>query len=229
MLPRSLPSLALLPVALVALASGPLVLSAQDAAPPEADRADVESVDAIMSAVYDVISGPQGELRDWDRFRSLFVPGARLIPTGPRQEGGGWGHRVLTPDEYATTIGPQLEARGFFEVEIGRVTERYGPVVHLMSAYESRFTSPDQVEPDARGVNSFQLFFDGDRWWVVTIFWSGETPENPIPERFIGDGGASGSINSADAPDVQPVYLNLRSPPPPGPHPAPSLYAPRLP
>jgi hypothetical protein len=93
---------------------------------------------------------------------------------------------VLTPDEYATRVGPQLETRGFFEVEIGRVAERYGPVVHLMSAYESRFTSADQPEPDVRGVNSFQLFFDGDRWWVVTIFWSGETPDNPIPDRFIG-------------------------------------------
>jgi hypothetical protein len=56
-----------------------------------------------------------------------------------------------------------------------------------MSAYDSRFTSADQPEPDVRGVNSFQLFFDGDRWWVVTIFWSGETADNPIPDRFIGD------------------------------------------
>jgi hypothetical protein len=167
------------------LVATPRALSAQADAPPAADPADVASVDAILGAVYDVISGPQGAARDWDRFRSLFVPGARLIPTGARQ-GGGYGHQVLTSDEYVTRVGPQLETRGFFEVEIGRVAERYGPVVHLMSAYESRFTSADQPEPDVRGVNSFQLFFDGERWWVVTIFWSGETPDNPIPDRFIG-------------------------------------------
>lgn len=165
--------------------AGPVAVAAQEVAPPPANPADVASIDAIMAAVYEVISGPQGEARDWDRFRSLFVPGARLIPTGASADGG-FGHRVLTPDEYATQVGPQLEERGFFEREIGRVTERYGPVAHLMSAYDSRFTSADQPEPDVRGVNSFQLFFDGDRWWVVTIFWSGETDDNPIPDRFIG-------------------------------------------
>lgn len=175
----------LVPIVLITLGAGPLALAAQEVAPPPADPADVASIDAIIAAVYNVISGPQGEARDWDRFRSLFVPGARLIPTGAPADGG-FRHRVLTPDEYATQVGPRLEERGFFEREIGRVTERYGPVAHLMSAYDSRFTSADQPEPDVRGVNSFQLFFDGDRWWVVTIFWSGETDDNPIPDRFIG-------------------------------------------
>lgn len=163
----------------------PLTARGQDAASPAADPADVASLDAIMAAVYDVISGPAGEARDWDRFRSLFIPEARLIPTGQRPDGG-VGHQALTPNDYATRVGSQLEERGFFEREIGRVVERYGPVVHLMSAYEARFTSPEQPEPDMRGVNSFQLLFDGNRWWVVTIFWSAETPDNPIPDRFIG-------------------------------------------
>ncbi len=161
--------------------------AAQPAAPavaqPAARPADVESIDGIMRAIYDVISGPAGQKRDWDRFRSLMAPGARLIPTGRRADGTG-GMRVWTAEEYIQAAGPSLETNGFFEREIGRKLERYGNVVHLMSAYDSKRTLNDPA-PFARGVNSFQLFFDGKRWWVVTIFWEQETPANPIPAALL--------------------------------------------
>ncbi len=161
-------------------------LPAQDRE-PAADPADVETIDGIIAAVYGAISGPAGAPRQWDRFRSLMAPGARLIPTGTNPQGQ-TSHRVWTVEEYVAAAGPNLTANGFFEVEIGRVAERYGPVVHMMSAYASRRTDdPDEV-PFQRGVNSFQLMFDGTRWWVVTIFWASETPDNPIPERLLGGG-----------------------------------------
>src|SRR6186713_3508476 len=148
-----------------------------------ADPKDVSSPGAIVAAVYDVISGPAGQKRDWDRMRSLFIPGARLIPTGRGQDGKS-GARVWSLEEYITRAGPGLEQNGFFERELGRVEERYGNIVHLMSAYDSKRTAADE-KPFARGVNSFQLMYDGSRWWVVTIFWQGETPDNPIPAKFL--------------------------------------------
>lgn len=184
---RSLPFLVLATAFAAILPAAP-GLAAQDApAPPAADPADVASVDAILTAVYDVISGPAGEARDWDRFRSLFLEGARLIPTGPQQGGTGFGHTVITPEEYVTRSGPWLVENGFFETEIHRVTERFGPVVHAFSTYESR-NRADEAEPFARGINSFQLFFDGERWWVTTIYWFAETPEHPIPEAYLPGG-----------------------------------------
>ena len=54
----------------------------------QADPKDVASIDAIMKAVYDVISGDAGKLRDWDRFRSLFHKDARLIPSGKNPQTG---------------------------------------------------------------------------------------------------------------------------------------------
>lgn len=156
---------------------------AQPPAPPPARPEDVESIDGIMRAVYESISGPAGQKRDWDRFRTLMAPGARLIPTGRRADGTG-GMRVWTTEEYIQAATPGLEGGGFFEREIGRKLERYGNVVHLMSAYDSKRTLADPA-PFQRGVNSFQLFFDGKRWWVVTIFWEPETPANPIPASLL--------------------------------------------
>ena len=151
--------------------------------PPVADSADVKTIDGIMRAVYDVISGDAGQARNWDRFRSLFAQGARLIPTGQRQNGS-FGIRMLTPDDYARLAGPNLERDGFHEVEIARRTETYGPVVHLFSTYESRRARTD-AQPFARGINSFQLMNDGARWYVVNIFWFNENQAFPIPARYL--------------------------------------------
>lgn len=150
---------------------------------PAARPGDVGSIDGIIAAVYDVISGPAGQPRDWDRFRSLFAPGARLIPTG-RDQAGNPRMRMWTPDEYVQQAGAALERDGFFESELGRTVERYGNVVHAFSTYDSK-RKADDPRPFARGINSFQLWWDGSRWWVLTIFWQGETPDNPIPAKYL--------------------------------------------
>lgn len=156
--------------------------------PPPADLSDVESVDAIVAAVYDVISGPAGEARDWDRWRSLFIPEARLIALGASGDGA-YQPRVMTPEDYVQMAGARLEETGFFEDEIGRVQEEFGPVVHLFSTYQSK-RNLDDPEPFARGINSFQLMHDGSRWWVVTVYWTSESPDLPIPQRYISGGGS---------------------------------------
>ena len=157
-------------------------VSATPAAPPPAKPADVSSPDAILAATYDVISGPPGK-RDWDRFRSLFVPGARLIAVQKAKDGN-LGARVLTPEDYINIGGPYLEKNGFFETEAARHADRYGNITQIFSTYESRHDGKDAA-PFARGINSFQLFFDGTRWWVVTIYWEEETPDTPLPKEFL--------------------------------------------
>jgi hypothetical protein len=152
-------------------------------APPAAKPADVASPDAILAACYDVISGPAGQKRDWNRFRSLFLPGARLVPSGTRKDGGFFA-RAMTPDEYVKMGDAYFEKNGFAENEISRKSERYGNIMQIFSTYASRHDAKD-AEPFERGINSFQLFYDGARWWIVTIYWQGETKETPIPKEFL--------------------------------------------
>ena len=183
--PAAPPALAI-PLALVmalAAVSTPPPSSAQQTGAPAPNPADVESIDAIMTAVYDVISGDAGEARDWDRFRSLFAPGATLSPVG-RPDGATYERRAITPDQYAQSAGSYLEENGFHEVEIHRVTERYGVIAHAFSTYESRRMASDP-EPFARGINSFQLLNDGSRWWIVSIYWLQESDEHPIPAEYL--------------------------------------------
>lgn len=158
---------------------------AQATAPaaPVPAASDVASIDAIIAALYASISGPAGQPRQWDRMRSLMAPSARLVPTGRNREGQGV-LRNWSVEEYIAAAGPSLERDGFFEREIGRSMQRYGNVVHLLSAYDSKRTEADP-EPFQRGVNSIQLWFDGQRWFVVSIFWEAETAANPIPAELL--------------------------------------------
>jgi hypothetical protein len=155
---------------------------------PAANPADVSSPDALLAALYDVISGGAGVKRDWNRFRSLFVPHARLIPTRARPSGGAEAG-VMGVEDYVAAAGPGLERNGFFEREIFRVTEAYGSILHAFSTYESRRTADLAERPFARGINSIQVLKDGGRWWVVSIFWDAERPGNEIPEKYLRRGG----------------------------------------
>jgi hypothetical protein len=147
------------------------------------DPKDVGSVDGIIKALYDVISGPAGQKRNWDRMRTLFLPEARLISTGLRPDGKS-GRRVMSVEDYINSSGPYLEKNGFFEREIGRKTDQFGGIVHVFSAYDSKRTEADE-KPFMRGINSIQLWNDGSRWWVVNVFWQNETQQTPIPEKYL--------------------------------------------
>ncbi len=162
-------------------ATAPAVTAGADA--PPARPADVASVESIITALYDVISGGPGQDRDWDRFRSLFTGGARLIVEAPAQNGR-VPSRNMTVEEYASSADAFLKRDGFWEQEIARRVERYGNVAHVFSTYESRVNTPESP-PFSRGINSIQLVTNGERWWVVTILWDFERPGNPIPREYL--------------------------------------------
>jgi hypothetical protein len=141
---------------------------------------DVKSIDSIMVAVYDVISGPPGE-RDWSRFRSLFLPTA-LLTAATKGPDGTVRLRPMTADEYATRVGGYFIKNGFFEHPIVNRVQTFGNIAQVLSSYESRHAAGEA--PFARGINSFQLLNDGKRWWVVSILWDEERPDNPLPKDF---------------------------------------------
>ena len=144
-------------------------------------REDVESIDAIIKALYDVISGPAGD-RDWERERFLLAPGARLMPTRPRP-GGDHGLEVFDTEGYIASRTPYFAANDFYEIEIARREERFGNIAHAWSTYEGR-RAPDG-EILFRGINSIQLFHDGDRWWVLSVLWDNEREEHSLPAEYL--------------------------------------------
>ena len=147
---------------------------------PAAKPDDVKSIDSLMAALYDVISGPPGE-RDWNRFRSLFIPTAHLTSTSIAPDGS-VRVRPNSVDDYAKGAGGYFLKNGFFESPIVNRVETYGNVAQVFSSYESRHAAGEA--PFARGINSIQMLNDGKRWWIVSILWDSERPDNPLPKEF---------------------------------------------
>jgi hypothetical protein len=148
---------------------------------PPADAKDVESIDAIVGALYDVISGPVGQPRDWNRMRSLFVPTARMIPVGVRPDGVAL-MRLLGVGDSSASSGPILLEKGFRERELARRTEQFGHIAHVFSTYEGTIEGEDHP---MRGINTLQLMNDGKRWWIVSLMWEGESPTLSLPAQYL--------------------------------------------
>jgi hypothetical protein len=170
--------------------SSPRFLSAQaaegsDSMPPAARPEDVKSVDAVMDAAYEANSGPAGA-SDMRRLRSLFVPGARLIPTGRPDSAGHVHLRVLSVPEYARLAAQSRLTHANYEWEIGRTVQTFGAVTQVFSAYAAGREMHDP-QPLARGMNSFQLFNDGTRWYIVTIYWAAEHGDLKIPAQYLNE------------------------------------------
>ena len=111
------------------------------------------------------------------------MPEGKLVATAVRPTGEVV-KRVLTVEEYIGSNGPVLEKNGFFEKEIHRKQEVYGHIAHCFSTYEARRAATD-AEPFMRGINSIQLYNDGKRWWILTVFWQSENKDLPLPKEYL--------------------------------------------
>ena len=159
----------------------PIVSAAELAAKVPTPKAeDVKSMDGILRAIYDVISGPSGD-RDWKRFRSLFLPQAHFTQVGKGQDGASF---VISwnEEEFIRDAGEVFSKQPFYENAIVNQPESYGNMTQVFSSYESRHAPGEK--PFERGINSIQLLNDGTRWWVISIAWDSERPDNPLPAKF---------------------------------------------
>lgn len=142
---------------------------------------DVQSVDNIIKALYEVISGEGNEPRNWNRFRNLFAKDARLVPTF-QDSTGHYNYRIMTPEEYITRFSSRKA--GFYEWELARTTEEYGTIAHAFTTYATKQTREGPVVN--RGINSIQMLKDKDRYYILQIFWCGEDSGFPLPPKYIG-------------------------------------------
>lgn len=142
---------------------------------------DVSTIDGIVKAYYETISGPAGQPREWARDRTLYLPSIKLISLSV--EAGKPAADIMSHQEYIESSNEFFLKNGFFEKEIHRVTQRFGNMAHVFSTYEARNKEDGPII--ARGINSIQLYFDGARWWITAAMWDDERPDNPIPKEFL--------------------------------------------
>jgi hypothetical protein len=158
--------------------------------PVAKNASDVDSVDHLVAALYNVISGPAGQPRDWDRFRSLFLPDGRLgairadAPATTDQPARRSDIVFRTPEMYVERDDPYFKTHGFFERSIANRVEEFGNLVHVWSTYESRHAA-DDAKPFTRGVNSIQIVHAQGRYWLASVLWDDERPGLTLPDKYV--------------------------------------------
>ena len=143
---------------------------------------DVGSIEGIVRASYEVISGPAGAPRDWRRDSTLYAPNATF--TALSEVEGKPVATSVTAEEYRRMVNGRLVANGLFQRQIGARIERFGNVAVVRSVYELRRSAAGPVHQ--RGVNYFTVYFDGTRWWITSMVWDEERPHNPLPKTWVG-------------------------------------------
>ncbi len=149
---------------------------AQDEARPE----DVSTIDGIMKAYYEVVSGPAGAEREWARDRSLHHPEAQIAIIRNGDDGRA-AVRIMTLADFH---GPPEPAQNvFYEYEINREVRRHGANAHVWSTYEWR--SQENGPARGRGINSVQMYFDGSRWWITEWMYDGRTDAPAVQDAYL--------------------------------------------
>jgi hypothetical protein len=160
-------------------AKGPAHVEVPAAAP---EPADVGSIDGMIRAYYDVITGPPGQPRQWSRDRTLYIPDMRFVAVEVDAKGRPE-PRIMSHQQFVDNSNASMVAKGFDEREIHRVTQRFGNIAHVFSTYQTREKPGGPVL--ARGINSIELFWDGKRWWIASAIWDEERPDSPIPKEYL--------------------------------------------
>ena len=147
----------------------------------EPRSADVATLDGVIAAYYEVISGPAGQPRQWSRDRTLYIPEIRFVAMSMGKDGRPVAHK-MTHQQFVDSSNAEV-LKGFYEKEVHRVTQRFGNIAHVFSTYESRLKIDGPVI--ARGINSIEAFWDGQRWWIASAIWDEERPDNPLPAEYL--------------------------------------------
>jgi hypothetical protein len=167
-------------LALAATALAPrLRAQAPDAPASPAACLPTTTLDELIKALDDAVSGPA----DKDRacLRDMLLPEARLIPTSKTADGS-FAPRILTLDGWIEAVRKRGHGE-FYERQVKVSSDVYGHIAHLWSTYEVRPTPDGKAQ--VRGINSIEAVNDGTRWRVMEILWQAETPEQPVPARYL--------------------------------------------
>jgi hypothetical protein len=144
---------------------------------------DVSTIDGMVKAYYEVVSGPADQPRQWGRDATLYIPGMRFViiaedPTGNAAA------ESMTHQEFVDSSEAALNGKPFYEREIHRVIHRAGNIAHVLSTAEHRSSENGPVE--GRGIDSLDLYWDGTRWWIASAnLWEINTAKHPLQREFL--------------------------------------------
>ncbi|MCB9192126.1 MAG: hypothetical protein H6602_10715 [Flavobacteriales bacterium] len=136
-----------------------------------------KTIDGIVNKGLEIISGEKGKVRDWDVFRNLFTPNATFAFVEQDTLGTGR-YRSFSLEEFVRIGRRGYENNGFLEYELKKTVDEYNGIAHVFQGYYAK------GHREEKGINSYQLYYDGTRWWITSILWASDENGVPIPAAY---------------------------------------------
>lgn len=136
------------------------------------------TIEGIVTEGLKIVSGDHGEHRDWEAFSDLFIPNAQLSVLVHDSIGNAEIH-TYTVKEFIKLGKQMYEQDGFIEYEITKTIDSYNGIVHVFQSYYAK-----ELDFEERGINSYQLIFDGHRWWISNLLWTSNRNGIELPEVY---------------------------------------------
>ncbi|GAB2896755.1 hypothetical protein ACCI51_04995 [Microbulbifer echini] len=141
-----------------------------------------KKIKALLTQLYDLVSGPEYFKRNWQEQLELFTPYAKMIRTSVDRQGNPQA-LVMDIQDYPENFQQLVQGAAFYEVETHSVIESFGNIAHAFSTYEA-WRDSDKTQFIKRGINSIQLYNDGRSWKIVNMIWDDERPGLTIPPKY---------------------------------------------
>lgn len=147
----------------------------------QTDTTAVKTIEGITNKMIALISGDIGEKRNWDEYRNLFLPTAQKISVG-KSKNGKTRTRVSNLEEFVRNVGPLYARDGFEEYAIGLTVNEFNGIANVFQSYYCKNLLGTY---EKRGVNSYQLVYMDDRWWIANTLFTAETDDSPLPDKYL--------------------------------------------
>lgn len=141
---------------------------------------NVVSIDAIIKASYEVVSGEKGAKRQWERDKFLHHP--KAIYSFTERQNNETKQVVMSVKDFHQETDNMTMETAFYENEINREVRIFGNIAQVWSTYETRLEQNGPVM--RRGINSIQLFYENKRWFIFSWIFDKELEHNKIPKTF---------------------------------------------
>lgn len=155
-------------------------LTAQDKM--TADTTAFKSIDGIVKEILRIVSGENGKTRNWEAFRNLFLPTANFTVLNNNDS-------ILEPvetvtlEEFIHLMDDEYYNKGFLEYEISKVVNEYNGIANVFQSFYAK----DSENVEERGINSYQLIYVKNRWWIANMVWTGDSNGVKVPKKYLGN------------------------------------------
>ncbi len=158
-----------------------IVLSISFFGNAQVDTVAVKSIEGITNKMIALISGEKDEPRNWDEYRNLFLPTAQKISINrkapPKKQ-----VRVMNLEEFVRNVGPLYKKNGFDEIAIGLTINEFNGIANVFQSFYCKNLIGTY---EKRGINSYQLVYAENRWWIASTTFTNETDDNKIPNNYL--------------------------------------------